>query len=352
MLVLLPGRHRPTQLLLNTLADLDLPPEVLALQQQELDATFRGALGCQATPRVYHHLMQRWRRQQAQKQQAKQQQPAASDDSSTPPELSAQLQALQQLLGRELVAAAVEAAPALLDAHPSRPQAVLQWLQLQLQLSPVAALLLAEAAGELLLLPVSVVEGRYTNVCYLVQQLLGWRLQQVHTLLCNHPRLLLQPSARLAASWQRVQQLARRRAAWLEELANAGQGLVAAVLGARQRQLQQLRYAADAQELRGRGLGQVLALSYADFLVACPGFRVWRGMLPAEPRRWSLVDDDDDGGEEAGPCVVVVSTQEEADAAAAAAAGHQRGQVLAVDRRGQPVLIQVAPLGPHDRLVG
>jgi hypothetical protein len=206
-------------------------------------------------------------------------------------------------------------------------------------LSPVAALLLADTAADVLVLPNSVLEARYSNLCYLLLQLLGWRLRQVHTLLCNAPGLLRVDSARLAANWQLVQQLARRRSVWLEELAGGSQGLVVAVLGAEQRQLQQLRYAAETRELQGLGLAQVLRKEYVDFVFACPGFRAWRGLVPAEKQRWSLV--------EIGRCIVAAGEHHPVKGLP-----QQRGRVLAVDSKNQPVLIQLGELGPSDRLTG
>ena len=251
-----------------------------------------------------------------------------------------QLIALTEVLGPEVVHAAVCSHPQLLGAQPSQVLANLQWLQQELRLSPVAALLLAETAADVLMLPSSVLEARYSNLCYLLLQLLGWRVRQVHTLLCNAPQLLGLDSARLASNWQLVQQLARRRSLWLEELAGASQGLVAAVLGAEQRQLQQLRYAAEARELQGLGLVQVLRKEYVDFLFACPGFRVWRGLVPAEKQRWSLVAVE--------RCRVVVPDE----VTPGLQQQQQAGRVVAVDRRGQPVLIQLpGELGPSDRLV-
>jgi hypothetical protein len=370
--------HQPTALLLNTLRDLDLPPEILAVQQQELDAAFMAALSCRVRPAMFHHLTQRWRRQQRGSSDQQQQQPGdarptlfgagtagplvsssggrPSPAAGEPAHLGAQLQSLRDLLGPELAAAALDATPSLLDAPPSQLAGNLWWLQTTLALTPAAALLLAEAAGGLLLLPLPVLQARHSNIVYLLQQLLGWRLRAAHSLLCNHPRLLLLPSARLAARWQRAQQLARRRGAWLRELAGGEAGMVAAVLGARPRQLQQLRYAADAQELRGWGLGQVLRLPYVDLLRLCPGFTVWRGLAPAEqPPRCSLVEEEEekegeeaeDGGAAGGSVCRVV-----AGAAGGAAGRPPRGRVLAADARGQPVLIQLREtLGPHDRLV-
>jgi hypothetical protein len=241
------------------------------------------------------------------------------------------------VFGPEVVHAAVDSTPGLLDADPASVLANLRWLQQQLHLSPVAAVLMAEPAGHVLLLSSSVLDARYSNICYLLLQLLGWRLSQAHTLLCNAPQLLGIESARLASNWQLVQQLARLRSVWLEELANATPNLVIAVLSAEQRQLQQLRYAAEARELQGLRLVQVLRKEYVDFVYACPGFRVWRSLVPGERRRWSVV--------EAG-CIVVP------DSVLGAGDRHCVGEVLAADNRGQPVLIQVGDLSPSDRLVG
>lgn len=358
LLQLLPG-FPPTQLLLDTLADLDLPPEILALQHQEADAAFRACLGAHVTPAALHYMLQGWRRQrqeqphtdklqQQQQQQAQgqqqqqwpaaggqlgpqqqsQQQQLARQARQPRPPLTQQVAALAELLGPEVAYAAMHDTPELLDAQPARLLANLRWLQQQLQLSPVAALLLAQTAGGVLLLPSRVLEARYSNLCYLLLQLLGWKLRQAHTLLCNAPQLLGWESAVLANNWQLVQQLARRRSGWLEELAGGSQGVVAAVLGAEQRALQQLRYAAEARELRGCGLVRVLRMQYVDFLHACPGFRVWRSAVPAEKQRWSLV--------EAGRCVVSVGPD-----AGQPRRQHMGGKVLAVDRKGSPVLIQL-----------
>lgn len=383
---LLPG-HAPTQLLLNVLADLDVPSEILALQHQEVDAAFRATLGSHMTPTAFHHVLQHtWRRQQheqeqrqlqaggpsiatprASEQQQQQLWPAAMPNmpqqqvpdgvlqvSSSPAtagtagvthggggrsthHLREQLTGLAQVFGPEVVHTAVCNTPELLDVQPTSLLPNLQWLQQQLQMSPVAAVLLAETAGAVLMLPNSVLEARYSNLCYLLQQLLGWRLRQVHTLLCNAPQLLACDSARLASNWQAVQQLARRRSSWLEELAGASQSLVVTVLSAKQHQLQQLRYAADARELQGYGVVQVLRLDYTDFLHMCPGFRVWRGLVQAEQRRWSLVEEE---------CIV------SHDSITAGQPMHQHGKVLAVDGRGQPTLIKMGTLGPYDRLIG
>lgn len=392
LLQLLPSTP-PTQLLLDSLADLDLPPEIVALQHQEADAVFRSSLGAHVTPKAFHHILQRWRQQhqgqwqqpsgqldgtsnpgklpasvqqwhwpvgqsdtagvtpqrqqqqQLQEQQYSQAAPveqaaAEADPGPTLQQLGPlleQLAALTEVLGPEVVHAAVGSTPELLDADPAGVLANLQWLQQQLRLSPVAAVLMAETAGHVLLLPSSVLEARYSNVCYLLLQLLGWKLRQAHTLLCNAPQLLGFESARLASNWQLVQQLARSRSAWLEELANASPSLVVAVLSAEQRQLQQLRYAAEARELQGLGLAQVLRKEYVDFVHACPGFRVWRCLVPAERHRWSVV--------EAG-CIVVP------DPVLGAQDRRHLGKVLAADKRGQPVLVQVGDFSPSDRLLG
>lgn len=379
---LLPGGP-PTQLLLDTLADLDLPPEILALQHQEADAVFQEALGAHVTPAVLHHLLKPWRNQQQEMQhimpgqqqgtqkgqgqlgdsnvqhwqwpagqevmQHQQWSPApvrtaaaergAVAATTTLGRLRQQLTALSDVLGPEVVHAAVCSHPELLDAQASQVLTNLQWFQHQLRLSPVAALLLADTAADVLVLPNSVLEARYSNLCYLLLQLLGWRLRQVHTLLCNAPGLLRVDSARLAANWQLVQQLARRRSVWLEELAGGSQGLVVAVLGAEQHQLQQLRYAAETRELQGLGLAQVLRKEYVDFVFACPGFRAWRGLVPAEKQRWSLV--------EIGRCIVAAGEHHPVKGLP-----QQRGRVLAVDSKNQPVLIQLGELGPSDRLTG
>lgn len=347
LLMLLPG-HPPTQLLLNTLADLDLPSEILALQHQEADAAFKDSLGAHVTPNALHNILQRWRQQQQQQQpeagalgsaaaSAVAGQSRSAAMSARQP-LRQQLLELAEVLGPEVVCAAVEQAPALLSADPAAVMANLQWLQQQLQLSPVAALLLAEAAGEVLLLPRSMLEARYSNLCYLLQQLLGWRLQQVHTLLCNAPQLLSYESARLSSNWQLVQQLARRRSLWLEEVvAGTSQSLVVAILSAEYRQLQQLRYAAEAREMQGKALVQVLKKDYVSFVLACPGFRVWRGLAPADRQRWSLVED--------GSCLVVAASLSTSSQTQGGG-----GRVVAADARGQPILIQLGDLSPSDRL--
>lgn len=382
LLQLLPGAP-PTQLLLDTLADLDLPPEILALQHQEVDAAFRDCLGTHVTPKAFRHLLQRWRAREeeqqqqdeagsagvpvpAQEEQQQQREWPASrrqqhqqmageaetitagapqqqqqQPSNIPRPLQQQLVDLAEVLGPEVVHAAVANHPQLLDATPAAVLGNVRWLQQQLSLSPVAAVLLAETAGNVLLLPRRVLEARYNNLCYLLLQLMGWRLRHVHTLLCNAPQLLGFESAQLASSWQLVQQLARMRGAWLEEVAAGSQSLMVAVLCAEQRQLQQLRYAAEARELLGLGLVQVLRKEYVDFLFACPGFRVWRGL--GGVGRWSLVD---------SGCIVVPGG---GDAAAAAGGLPQGSKVLAKGKRGEPVLVymgEAALGGPGERLVG
>lgn len=254
-----------------------------------------------------------------------------------PRPLLEQLTLLAEVLGPEVVHAAVSKCPQLLDAEPARILANLQWLQQQLKLSPVAVLLLAQKAGAVLLLPSSVLRARYSNLCYLLLQLLGWKLPQVHTLLCSAPQLLSVESASLAHNWQFVQGLARRRSMWLEELVASDQALVIAVLGAGHQQLQQLRYAAEARELQGQRLVYVLRKPYVDFVFACPGFRVWRGLMPAEKQKWSLVD---------SGCIVVPEVH------GSSKQPQQQGTVLAVDTKGKPVLIQKGALGPSHRLVG
>jgi hypothetical protein len=373
---LLPGVP-PTQLLLDTAADLDAPPEILALQHQEADAAFLASIGAHVTPAALHHVMQRWRQQQHEQWQLGIQDDAAADagaaqqwqwpaaltaarqhgepggSAAAPPAagdggahaagtmrtrpLLEQLMLLSEVLGPEVVHAAVSKCPQLLDAEPAGILANLQWLQRELRLSPVAALLLAQKAGKALLLPSSILKARYSNLCYVLLQLLGWKLRQVHTLLCSAPQLLSAESASLAHNWQFVQGLARRRSMWLEELAAADQALIIAVLGASHRQLQQLQYAAEARELQGQRLVHVLSKPYVDFVFACPGFRVWRGLMPAEKQRWSLVE---------SGCIV------QPEVHGSNKQPQQQGTVLAVDTKGKPVLIQVGALGPSDRLVG
>jgi hypothetical protein len=124
---------------------------------------------------------------------------------------------------------------------------------------------------------------------------------------------------------------------WLEELAAPDQALMIAVLGAGHQQLQQLRHAAEARELQGHRLVHVLKKPYVDFVFSCPGFRVWRALVPAEKQRWSLVD---------SGCIV------SADFHGSSKQHRQQGTVLTVDTKGKPVLIQVGSLGASDRLIG
>ncbi|KAF6252384.1 hypothetical protein COO60DRAFT_1704328 [Scenedesmus sp. NREL 46B-D3] len=332
LLQLLPAAH-PTQLLLDTAADLDLPPELLALQYQELGMAFQASLGSQITAKPLHHLLQRMR-----------------------------------LLGPELAHAALQETPQLLDAPLDRAQANLRWLQRQLGLSPVAAMLLAGSCGQLLLLPQEQLAANYASLRYLLQQLLGWRQQQLHSMLCNVPQLLVAQPQQCAGAWQRVQRLARRRLAWLRELSAAEAPLVTSVLGAQRMQLAMLQYAADTGDLGSRGLGQVLQMPYVDFVSLCPGFRTWRAMAPG---RWRFEaaaagsvgrSGTGDGGSEGAaageaPAATVAQVGEPGAQGAgvkstdAAGGSGLRRRVLAEDASGRPVLVAVGgPLGRFDRL--
>lgn len=303
--------------------------------------------------------------------------------------ITEQLEVLKQLMGAELAHAAVSNTPQLLDAPAAHVHASLQWLQHQLRLSPVAALLLAEQQGQVLLYPVARLEQNYSNICYLLQQLVGWRLQQVHSLLCNAPELLIRNSQQLATNWQQVQQLSRKRLSWMKELAAAEGPLLTVVLSCNRRQLLMLQYTADSGELKGRGLLQILRMEYADFVKLCPGFRTWRSLAPG---RWRIVEvwggatssrDDVNNavklsasrGSLLGPMNAVAAangaTDKEpiAERVTAGSSNSSKGgssssssriasslemkpvrKVLAVDKFNRPVLMQVGELGPYDRL--
>lgn len=364
LLQLLPGIS-PTQLILDTAADLDLPPEVLALQYQELDMLFTASLGSHISAAPFHHLLQRLRSRSSSSSGV--QQEVAGDAATsfsafqqvlqTSANVSLQLQSLAAYLGPELAHTAVQAAPQLLDVPAEQLQASLQWLQQQLRLSPVAAMLLAGGFGELLLLPAGQLQHNYVNSRYLLSQLLGWQVQQVRTMVCNSPQLLVADSQQCALNWQKVQRLARRRLAWLKELSAAGARLVTLVLCAQQVQLVKLQYAADTGDLAGYGIGQVLEMEYADFVAACPGFRTWRAMAPG---RWTYFRASGSGGRgDAANSGSIVDAAGKAggsggggaaDSRSAAAGVDMQHQVLAVDKSGRPLLVAVGELGPFDRL--
>jgi hypothetical protein len=369
LLQLLPYAN-PTQLVLNTAADLDLPPEVLALQYQELSMAFQATLGTHITAKPFHHLLQRLRHSSnTSSQQPQQQQPGTASAFQHVLQTSAGLTELLQqwgsLLGPELAHAALQDTPQLLDASIDRAQVNLRWLQQQLGLSPVAGMLLAGSCGQLLLLPPEQLAANYASLRYLLQQLLGWRRQQLHSALCNVPQLLVMQPQQCAGAWQRVQQLARRRIAWLQELSAAEAPLVTSVLAAQRMQLAMLQYAADTGDLGGRGLGQVLQLQYVEFVSSCPGFRTWRAMAPGRWRfeavRAASRDNSSAGNGSseivaAGGAAATGAAAEVAEAeglsrtGAVAGSGLQR-RVLAEDASGRPVLVAVGgPLGPFDRL--
>eukprot|EP00879_Flechtneria_rotunda_P010232 GHRR01010698.1.p1 GENE.GHRR01010698.1~~GHRR01010698.1.p1 ORF type:complete len:542 (+),score=183.51 GHRR01010698.1:54-1679(+) len=382
---LLPNSN-PTQLVLNTVADLDLPAEVIALQYQELNSLFLNVLGSHLTAKPFSHLLQRLR--QCQQQQTVARHPAvqpqgqlvrhipikavpitdalqqhhtpAVHDSSfkqlmeTSAGVADQLAALQDLLGPELAHAAVQTTPQLLDTPIQQVRCNLQWLQAQLRLSPVAAMLLAEQHGKVLIEPPTLLEYNYRNLCYLLQQLLGWRLQEVHTLLYNEAQLLQMDSQQLAGRWQRVQKASRKRIAWMQELAKASASLVAAVLTCQPWQLSILQFVADTNDLKGKSLQQVFNMGYVDFVTSCPGFRSWRAMAPG---RWKIVDSKN------SRVRLIDGTQLGSDMSAADSLGGSmsvqdwaldaprlKKKVLAVDELDRPILMQVGQRGPYDRL--
>lgn len=381
MLQLLPrgSTPDPTQLALDTAADLDLPPEVIALQYQELGSLFQACLGTWVTQKPFHYLVQRLRRRP--QQQYHQQQPPLQDSAfkqvlETSVGVSDQLNSLKQLLGPELTHSAVQHTPELLDTPVAQVQASLQWLQHQLQLSPVAAMLLAEQQGQLLQQPTAVLEQKYSNICYLLQQLVGWRLQQVHSLLYNSPEQLIKDSQRLASNWQRVQRISKKRLAWMKELAAAEGPLVTAILSCNRRQMLMLQYAVETGDLKGKGLLQALRMDYADFVRICPEFRLWRSTAPG---RWKIVETigsargtnssaeqsttamnlpgvaGSSGSAAASQQVDTAYTAEDRGASsrnkqADAAAMKPYRKVLAVDKLNRPVLVQLGELGPYDRL--
>jgi hypothetical protein len=360
LLQLLPAAN-PSQLLLDTAADLDLAPEVLALQYQELDMAFQASLGSHITAKPLHHLLQRLRSTTASSQQHKGSRSAFQQMLQTSAGLTEQLQGLAGLLGPELAHAALQETPELLDGSLDQAQVNLRWLQRQLGLSPVAALLLAGSCGQLLLLPQEQLAAHYAGLRHLLQQLLGWRQQQLHSALCNVPQLLVLQPQQCAGAWQRIQQLARRRLAWLKQLSAAEAPLVTGVLCAQRMQLAMLQYAADTGYLGSMELSEVLRMPYVEFVTACPGFRTWRAMAPG---RWRF--------EAAGAASMGMSAAGDADSdsvAAAAAADDDEGQrngvkrtsassgkvlhrrVVAEDANGRPVLVAVGgPLGAFDRL--
>eukprot|EP00878_Enallax_costatus_P012149 GHUV01012686.1.p1 GENE.GHUV01012686.1~~GHUV01012686.1.p1 ORF type:complete len:554 (+),score=180.02 GHUV01012686.1:1134-2795(+) len=374
----------PTQLVLDTAADLDLPAEIVALQYQELGSLFKACLGTWITQRPFHHLVQRLRRrsqwqpqQQQQQPQQQQQQPVFDSPFKQVLDASAgvseQLSALKQLLGPELTHSAVLHTPELLDAPVAQVQASLQWLQHQLRLSPVAAMLLAEQHGQVLQQPVARLEQNYSNLCYLLQQLVGWRWQQVHSMLYNTPVLLVKDSQLLASNWQSVQRISKKRLPWMKELAAAEAPLLTSILNCNRRQMLMLQYAAETGDLKSKGLLQILRMEYADFMRICAGFRTWRSMGPG---RWRIVEASSSAGTSGGnseqrndsnnlPEVTqsaeraAVSQQRHADEQVHAISSNQEGaaavmkpyrKVLAVDRLNRPILVQVGELGPYDRL--
>jgi hypothetical protein len=341
---------------------MDLPAEVLALQYQELDMAFQASLGSHITAKPLHHLLQRLRSSQPQEGSRS----AFQQMLQTSAGLTEQLQGLAGLLGPELAHAALQEAPELLDASLDQAQLNLMWLQRQLGISPVAAMLLAGSCGQLLLLPQEQLAAHYADLRHLLQQLLGWRQQQLHSVLCNVPQLLVAQPQQCAAAWQRIQQLARRRLTWLKELSAAEAPLVTIVLCAQRMQLAMLQYAADTGDLGRRELTEVLRMPYVEFVTACPGFRTWRAMAPG---RWRF--------EAAGAASMRENRTGDADSGTAAAADEDdddddddddEGQgadlkrpsagsdvlqrrVLAEDASGRPVLVAVGgPLGPFDRL--
>jgi hypothetical protein len=357
LLQLLPAAN-PSQLLLDTAADLDLAPEVLALQYQELDMAFQASLGSHITAKPLHHLLQRLRRSTSSSQQHEGSRSAFQQMLQTSAGLTEQLQGLAGLLGPELTHAALQETPELLDASLDQAQLNLIWLQRQLGLSPVAAMLLAGSCGQLLLLPPEQLAAHYAGLRHLLQQLLGWRQQQLHSTLCNVPQLLMMQPQQCAGAWQRIQQLARRRLAWLKELSAAEAPLVTSVLCAQRMQLAMLQYAAETGDLGRRDLAEVLRIPYVEFVTACPGFRTWRAMAPG---RWRF--------EAAAATSRERNRADDADSGSGAAAAADAGQgadvnrtsansgdllqrrVLAEDASGRPVLVAVGgPLGPFDRL--
>jgi hypothetical protein len=372
LLQLLPSANA-TQLLLDSAADLDLPPEVLALQYQELDMVFQNTLGSHITAKPFHYLLTRLRLSSSNSSSSSKQQQQQIGTSSafqqvlqTSAGLCQQLQQFADILGPELAHSALQETPQVLDASLDRAQANLRWLQQQLRLSPVAAMLLAGNCGQLLLLPIEQLAANYASLRYLLQQLLGWRQQQLHSALCNVPQLLVMQPQQCAGAWQRVQQLARRRIAWLQELSAAEAPLVTSVLTAQRMQLMMLQYAGDTGDLAGRSLNQVLQLQYVDFVSKCPGFCTWRAMAPG---RWrfeavrtagrdgsGLQDSSSAAGIAGEGAAAATEAIDEASGfcsrnRGAALGGELQRRVLAEDASGRPVLVSVGgPLGPFDRL--
>ncbi len=255
-----------------------------------------------------------------------------------------QLAELCTLLSPELVHVSLASQPALLDVQTAVPAAALRWLQAQLGLTPAAALLLAgRTAPQLLLTAPEQLADAYVQLRYLLRELLGWQRQAAHTLMCNAPGLLLAPPAAPATAWAQAMAAARRRRSWLTQLSAPPAPLVADVLTACRRQLLQLVCAAETGTLPRAGLRDVLRMEYADYVAACPEYRMWRA---AAPGRWLLLPRHElhpelreRGGAGSG--------NESQLLPVTSALSQPQGNVLAADERGLPVLVC---LGEHDRL--
>lgn len=394
LLQLVPKVH-PTKIVMDTMADLQhVPVEVVALQYQEFDLLFNSTLGTHISGAPFHYLMQQQQQQQQHHQAGQELQieaAAVANQTAVQTRLLAglpavnfgpqeqqewtiqqmhaqdgiakQLLLLKQLLGAELAHAAVHNTPNLLAAPIQQIETNLQWLQWQLRLSPVAAMLLAQQHGSVLLLPPTQLQSNYSNLCYLLQQLLGWRIQQVHTLLYNSPQLLTASSKTLASNWQTAQWCCRRRSAWARELAAASPTLVTDVLTGQQHQLLMLQYAADTGDLRRHSMIHILHdTPYVDFVVKCPGFRLWRAMglgrwrLEFGAAQTAATAFGRTGGIGSNGDVLSGDAQSAVDVSShihpGADAGMEppRDSVLARDALNRPVLVQVGQLGPNDRL--
>ncbi len=313
LLALLP-QYDGTTMLRAALPELQLQPQLLALQYMELQELFAFAFDANLPPAVFSYLARAAAgggggggevssrtgagapaasaasapsaaaapaaaAAAAAEEQQQDEELAGAAAPRDVASIQARLAALVQGFGREVAYVALGATPQLLALPPQALRRRHAELAALLRLDGVRALYLLQQHGALLLLPLAAARARHAAL----GPAIGWPQEEGARLARHDPGLLLQESGVLAAKWARLRQLGAARRQWARELGAGGLAFASDVLRAGEEEYDRLEYLSAAGLRQGARLRQVLGESAEEFGVACPRFRRWR-VLRAEGR--------------------------------------------------------------------